>query len=173
MFLQNENIILRAIEPTDLDMLYNWENDFVMWIAGNARNPYSHYALKQYIADFQKDIYETRQLRLMIDDKHTKKTVGTVDLYDFDIHHSRIALGLFVEPIYQGKGYASQALKLTEDYVFNFLTINQLYVFIAESNKSSRSIFEREKYYCQTRLKEWIKTLDGFEDVFVYQKFKE
>lgn len=173
MFLQNENIILRAIEPSDLDTLYLWENDSALWLAGNARNPYSHYALKQYIVNFQKDIYQIRQLRLMIDVRQTQKTVGTVDLYDFDIHHSRIALGLFVEPIYQGKGYASQALKLIEDYVFNFLKINQLYVFIAESNKASRTIFEREKYYCQTRLKEWLKTSEGFEDVFVYQKFKE
>ena len=173
MFFQNENIILRAVEPSDLDTLYVWENNSALWIAGNARNPYSRFALKHYIADFQKDIYESRQLRLMIDLRQTKKTVGTVDLYDFDMHHSKIALGLFVEQTFQGKGYARQALKLVEDYVFNFLKINQLYVFIAESNKASRSIFESEKYYCQTRLKAWIKTSEGFEDVFVFQKFKE
>ncbi|MCL1868482.1 MAG: GNAT family N-acetyltransferase [Paludibacter sp.] len=173
MLFQNENIILRAVEPSDLDTLYVWENDISLWVAGNARNPYSRFALKQYIADFQKDIYESRQLRLMIDHRQTQKSVGTVDLYDFDLHHSKIALGLFVEQQYQGKGYAWQALEIVEDYVFNFLKINQLYVFIAKNNKASRNIFERKNYYCQTRLREWIKTADGFEDVFVYQKFRE
>lgn len=171
MRLQNENIILRAVEPSDLDTLYIWENNPALWIAGNTRNPYSRFALKQYIADFQKDIYESHQLRLMIDDRQTAQSVGTVDLYDFDLHNSRIALGLFVEQTYQGKNYASQALKMVEYYVFNFIKINQLYVFIAESNMASRSIFERENYYCQTRLQEWLKMPEGFEDVFVYQKF--
>jgi len=173
MLLQNENIILRAVEPSDLDKLYLWENDSALWTVGNGRNPYSYYALKQYITEFQKDIYENRLLRLMIDIRQPQQTIGTVDLYDMDLHHSRIALGLFVEQDFRGKGYALQALKLIEDYVFNFLKLNQLYVFVAESNKASRTIFEREKYFCQTCLKEWLKTTDGFEDVFVYQQFKE
>lgn len=173
MLFQNENICLRAVEPSDLETLYVWENNPALWIAGNVRNPYSRFALKQYIADFQKDIYESRQLRLMIDSRQTGKSVGTIDLYDFDLHHSKIALGLFVEQKYQGKGYASQALELIEDYVFNFLKINQLYAFIAESNKASRNIFERKNYYCQTRLRAWIKMPERFEDVFVYQKFRE
>ncbi|MDR1654329.1 MAG: GNAT family N-acetyltransferase, partial [Prevotellaceae bacterium] len=64
MLLHSENIILRAVEPSDLEQLYLWENDPQLWTAGNTRNPYSRYALKQYIADFQKDIYESKQLRL-------------------------------------------------------------------------------------------------------------
>ncbi|GHT19218.1 N-acetyltransferase [Bacteroidia bacterium] len=168
--LENSEIRLRAVEPEDLERLYAWENNPSLWIAGNTRSPYSRYALKQYIADFQKDIYESRQLRLMIDLKQTATTIGTVDLYDFDLHNSRIALGLFVETQHQNKGYATQALHLTENYVFNYLKINQLYVFVAASNRASRRIFEREQYQCHSPLLQWLKTLEGFEDVFVYQK---
>ena len=29
--LENERIILRALEPEDLDVLYRWENDASLW----------------------------------------------------------------------------------------------------------------------------------------------
>jgi diamine N-acetyltransferase len=108
----------------------------------------------------------------MIDSRLANEPAGTIDLYDFDLHHSKIALGLFVAEKYRAKGYASQALQLTEDYVFNFLKINQLYAFIAEYNRASRRLFEHRNYCCQAHLKEWVKTESGFEDVFVYQKFR-
>ena len=169
--LESENIQLRALEPEDLELLYRWENDSTIWLAGNTRAPYSRFQLKQYIANSSFDIYETKQMRLMISDKKTSNTVGTVDLFDFDIHHSRVTLGLFVAQEFQGLGFARQSLVLIEDYVFNFLKINQLYVQIAESNIGSRKLFEKD-YELHGMLKHWLKTPDGFENILTYQKFR-
>ena len=171
--LENENILLRAVEPEDLDRLYAWENNPQLWDVGNTRNPYSRYVLKQYIINSDKDIYETRQLRLMMASVLTGETVGTVDLFDFDIHNSRIALGLFVDSTFQGKGYAKQSLHLVEEYVFGYLKINQLYCHIAENNIPSIRLFEQENYYKNGLLKEWIKTANGFENIVLFQQFKE
>lgn len=173
MFLENEILLLRAIEPEDLDRLYAWENDSQLWDVGNVRNPYSRFILKQYILNSDKNIYETHQLRLMIVSKTTGETVGTVDLFDFDIHHSRIAIGLLVDIAFQGKGYAKNALKLTEDYVFNFLKVNQLYCHISENNIASRQMFEKEGYEVNGILKNWIKTPTGFENIIVFQQFRK
>ena len=173
MLLENENIQLRAVEPEDLDRLYAWENNPRLWDVGNTRNPYSRFVLRQYIVESDKDIYENKQLRLMMVSKDSGETVGTVDLFDFDIHHSRIALGLFVDAAFQGKGYAKSALCLVEEYVFDFLKLNQLYCHIAESNTASRQIFEKKGYETNGLLKNWIKTIDGFENIIVFQQFKE
>ncbi len=171
MLLENEKLRLRAVEPQDLDRLYVWENNPALWIVGNTRQPYSKYALKQYILQSGKDIYESRQLRLMMENKISGEIVGTVDLFDFDIHHSRIALGLFVDEAFQGKGFAKSALQLVEEYVFNFLKINQLYCHIAEKNTASRRMFEKEGYETNGILKNWIKTPDGFDNIIVFQRF--
>jgi diamine N-acetyltransferase len=93
MLLQNENIHLRPVEPEDLELLYRWENNPEIWSISDTRQPYSRFVLRQYIADSDKSIYEIRQLRLMIVDNISNETVGTVDLYDYDIHNSRVALG--------------------------------------------------------------------------------
>jgi diamine N-acetyltransferase len=172
VLLENENIRLRAVEPEDLDRLYLWENNTQLWDAGNTRNPYSRFVLKQYIVNSDKDIYENKQLRLMMVSVKTGETVGTVDLFDFDIHNSRIALGLFVDKAFQGKGYAKESLHLIEEYVFVYLKINLLYCHIAENNTASRHLFEQEKYEKTGILKEWIKTANGFENVFLFQQFK-
>ena len=172
MLLENEIIKLRALEPEDLDRLYAWENNSQLWSVGNTRNPYSKFMLKQYISQTDKDIYDSKQLRLMIVSKVTGETVGTVDLFDFDIHHSRIALGLFVDTQFQGKGYAKASLKLVEEYVFDYLKINQLYVHIAENNTTSIRMFENENFEKTGILKNWIKTVDGFENIILFQQFK-
>ena len=172
MFLTNNKVTLRAIEPADLELLYKWENNSELWIAGNTRQPYSKFVLKQYILlQTEKDIYESKQLRLMIVESTSGNAVGTVDLYDFDIHNSRIALGLYVDYDFQGQGFATETLHLTEEYVFKFLKVQQLYCHISEKNIPSRTIFEREGYEQNGILKNWIKTPDGFENVIVFQRF--
>lgn len=170
--LVNDKVRLRAVEPEDLEKLYCWENDASLWAVGNTRQPYSKYALKQYVNEVDKNIYETCQLRFMIVEQFANETVGTVDLFDFDIHNSRIALGLFIDKNYQGKGYATSTLRLVEEYVFNFLNVHQLYCHIAASNEASRRMFEKEKYESQAVLKNWLRTANGFDDVIVFQRLK-
>lgn len=169
---EGDQIRLRAVEPNDLELLYEWENDVTLWSVGNTRQPYSRFALKEYIAQCDKNIYESGQLRLMIEDKLSGNTIGTVDLFDLDIHNSKIAFGLYVHAMYQGNGFATAALRLIERYVFDFLALNQLYCHISVSNTASISMFRKENYEANSVLKQWIRVNDTFEDVVVFQLFK-
>ena len=47
--LSNDTITLRALEPTDLDMLYQWENDTALWVVSDTIATYSRKALWQYL----------------------------------------------------------------------------------------------------------------------------
>lgn len=170
--LEDKKILLRAVEPEDLDVLFEWENNVALWDVGNTRQPYSRFALKEYISQIGTNIYESGQLRFMIVNKEDGGVAGTVDLFDFDMHHSRIAFGLFVDDAYKGKGIATSALRLIEGYIFDFLNVNQMYCHISTSNTASKKMFQKEKYEVNGVLKNWIRTLNGFEDVLVFQRFK-
>ena len=50
--LRNDIIALRALEPTDLDTLYRWENDSRLWYASDTVAPYSRAALWQYLENY-------------------------------------------------------------------------------------------------------------------------
>ena len=63
MYLKNDHITLRALEPEDLEHFYRWENDTTLWAVSSAVEPYSRYILKEYIAFADKTIYEKKQLR--------------------------------------------------------------------------------------------------------------
>ena len=89
-------IILRAMEPEDLDVLYKIENDTSLWGVGVTNVPYSRYTLHDYIANSVGDIYTDKQVRLMIDNEQGQ-TVGIIDITDFDPRHRRAELGVVIQ----------------------------------------------------------------------------
>ena len=92
--MSNDHVRLRALEPTDLDLLYGWENDASLWAATDTVAPYARHTLWQYLQDYTGDIYKTRQLRL-IAEQLDSTAIGTVDFFNFDPLNNRAELGLF------------------------------------------------------------------------------
>ena len=90
--LRNDIIALRALEPTDLDTLYRWENDSRLWYASDTVAPYSRAALWQYLENYTADIYAQRQLRLMIVRSDDDTPLGTIDYLNFDPLNNRAEL---------------------------------------------------------------------------------
>lgn len=172
IFLNNDNIHLRAPEPEDLEVLYKWENDTDIWKFGSAISPYSKYILKQYIADAQTDIFQSKQLRFMISVIQTHSTLGTIDLYDFDVLNSRCGVGIYIDPAWRKNGFALQALNILQDYAFSFLNINQLYAVIPESNKASVQLFKNAGFSKSGVLQQWISFENKYENAIIVQKIK-
>ena len=81
--LKGEQCHLRALEPADLDFLYELENNPEIWEISNTLKPYSKAILKDYLGNAHRDVYEVKQLRLCICNSKNK-TIGLVDLFDFD-----------------------------------------------------------------------------------------
>jgi diamine N-acetyltransferase len=168
--LRNNNIQLRLLEPEDLDLLYTWENDSSLWTSGNTVSPYSRYTLKEYIAQSHLNIYEVRQLRLMVELRMSGKGAGLVDIYDFDPHNRKAAVGILVDSQYQRKGIATEALNLLADYAFSFLKLHQLYAYIPVSNEPSKSLFLRCGFIISGILSDWISIDKRFSDVLFVQR---
>lgn len=168
--LKNNTISLRALEPEDLEVLYIWENDSSIWSSGSTISPYSRYMLKEYITQSHLGIYEQKQLRLMIELRETKKTIGMVDLYDFDPHNRKAGIGILLDPDYQGNGLATESLNLLMDYAFSFLKLHQLYAYVLVSNEPSKSLFARCGFTVSGTLKDWISSETGYTDVLIMQR---
>ena len=108
-----------------MQVLYKWENDTEVWKVSNTIVPFSKYMLLQFIANQQRDIFETRQLRLIIESKQSGKPVGAIDLVDLDPYNCRAGVGILIyDKRDQGQGYASQALSSLIRYGFQVLGLN-------------------------------------------------
>ena len=101
--LKGIHINLRAIEPTDLTFLCQIENDELFWEVSNTQKPFSKFLLQQYLENAQQDIYEAKQLRLVIEDKN-ETPVGLIDLFDFDPKHKRAGIWIVISKKFEGKG---------------------------------------------------------------------
>jgi diamine N-acetyltransferase len=172
-YLSNRIVSLRAIEPEDIELLYSWENDPEIWEVSHTLVPFSKYILALYIKNSDKDIYESKQLRLMIDTSDGK-TIGAIDLFDFDPYHSRVGIGILIHNREdRSKGYAGAALELLIAYCFNKLNIHQLFVNIETGNKVSLNLFEKHGFkICGTR-KEWLMTDSGWKDEVMMQLIRQ
>jgi len=168
-FLENENLLLRALEPEDLDILYEWENNSELWKYGSTLTPYSKFALRDYLTNSLQGIINSGQLRLMAIEKKSNAAIGTVDLYDYDPIHQRAGMGILVDMQFRRKGYGTEILNLTAGYAFNILHLNQLYAYIPVSNTVSFNLLSKCGYKQAGLLKSWLKTANGFEDVWVVQ----
>ncbi len=167
--LETDLIKLRALEPEDLEILYRWENDCDLWSFGNTLAPYSKFALREYISESRQDIFQTRQLRLMVALKETGAPIGTIDLYDFDPMNLRAGVGILLDADYRQKGFGLQVLELIKTYAFDFLLLKQLYAYVPANNGPSIKLFSRAGYEQTGQLKNWVKTRENFNDVYFMQ----
>lgn len=161
--------MLRALEPQDALLLYEWENDPHIWAQGCTLAPYSLKQLRDYTENYDGDIYSARQLRLMIVADDTGETVGTVDLYDFDPVNSRCGVGILVAPPHRRKGYALKALEDVAEYCRTRLSLHQLWCVAGADNEASRSLFTRAGYKASGCLQSWLRTADRYTDAYIYQ----
>ena len=167
--LKSRKLKLRAVEPEDLDLMYLIENDTELWPCGQASVPFSHYALKQYIAESSNDFFHDRQLRLVIDTAEGI-SVGFVDLHNYDPLHHRAEVGIVVVPGWQRKGLGTEALRLLANYVSSHLGIHQLYALVPENNTASVALFRRCGYKQTATLQDWLNSSEGWQSAIVFQK---
>jgi diamine N-acetyltransferase len=170
MILLSDIVRLRAVEPEDLELLYSWENEEINWKQSNTLVPYSRYTLKRYIANSHRSLFETGQLRLMIDVASGNKTVGTIDLFDFDHFNMRAGVGILIaDPADRRKGYGSAALECIIRYVFETLSLHQIWCNILEGNEESMNLFLRHGFVRCAVKKEWVRTDGRFVTEYMLQ----
>ncbi|MFC2079836.1 GNAT family N-acetyltransferase [Bacteroidota bacterium] len=168
--LSGKKVVLRALEPEDLQFLYEWENDTDIWSISETFSPVSRYLLKKYLENAHKDIFEAKQLRLMIQALDPDLPVGTIDLFDFDHFHKKAGIGILIaEKGERKKGYASESLEILKNYCFHILKLNQLYCSISVQNKSSIKLFQNAGFEITGTKKSWHWNGDDYTDEYFLQ----
>jgi diamine N-acetyltransferase len=170
--LKGDTIYLRALEPEDLAFIHTIENDETIWEISNTQTPYSKYLIKQYLEQAHKDIFEVKQLRLVISN-YDDEALGMIDLFDFDFKNQRAGVGILVkEPKNRHQGIGSEALKLLINYSFLHLDLHQLYCNISETNADSIQLFEKHGFVRIGLKLDWVYNHGLFSNEYFYQLIK-
>ena len=173
MILTGELVKLRAVEKSDLDLLYSWENDTDIWKVSNNVLPFSKDSINHFIEN-ERDIYLDKQLRLIIVSLSGNKAVGCIDIFDYDMRNQRAGLGILIANSDDRRnGFAADALEVVIRYSFSTLLLHQLYCHIPSDNHSSIKLFERHGFACTGKQADWVRTEDGWIDNFIYQLIRK
>ena len=171
-YLSGERVRLRAVEPEDLAVMYEMENDPQMWDISNFIEPYSRQLLREYIAENRNDVFADKQLRLMVELRETSEVVGTVDLDNFEPRHRRAGVGIAIRRAWRGQGIAGEALGLMLDYAFGFLRLHQLYAYVPQENEASRRLFCSAGFRETAVLDDWLWREGRYVPVVLLQKIQ-
>ena len=167
--LKGQHIYLRALEPEDLEFIHAIENDETVWEISNTQTPYSKFLIKQYLENSHKDIFEVKQLRLVIS-SYSNEALGMIDLFDFDFKNRRAGVGILVkENSHRQRGYGREALQLLINYSFTHLNLHQLYCNISEDNQASIKLFTNQGFETIGLKKDWIYSNKTYKNEYLLQ----
>ena len=165
--LKSSSHRLRAMEPTDLDLLFQLENSPSEWWMGAQLAPLSRATLERYIAG-DHDLYRDLQLRLIIETRNGN-AVGAVDLYQLDPRNRRAGVGVAIAPGHRKAGHAKAGLELLVSYAFEHLDLHQLWAEIPAMNDRSLTLFEKAGFATGGRFTDWIRAEGTWHDAIWVQ----
>lgn len=170
--LKGQHIKLRALEPSDLEFLYELENNPEVWEISGTTTPYSKHTLQKYLENAHRDIYEVKQLRLIIEGS-TSRPLGFIDLFDFDPRHRRAGMGIVVlHEKDRNKGLGSEAIRLVCEYAFTALDLHQIYAHVLEDNSASINMFRKLGFEDSGIRKDWILSGSSYKNEILFQKIR-
>ncbi|WP_430615380.1 GNAT family N-acetyltransferase [Flavobacterium sp. JP2137] len=170
MTLKGNLVYLRALEPEDLEFIYQLENQENLWEVSNTQTPYSRFLIHQYLENAHQDIYESKQLRMVICSNSSAAPLGLIDLFDFDPKNQRAGIGIVINnPENRLQGVGSEALELLINYAFYHLQLHQLYANISTDNLPSERLFTKFGFSCVGIKKEWNRVGTQRKDEALYQ----
>lgn len=159
---------LRALEPSDVELLYLWENDPEVWRVGGTTSPLSYQRIAQFIEEQSYDLYTTKQMRLVVECEGI--AVGTLDIFDFDPQHLRFGIGILIyAPEARRKGYARAVIEAVKTYARDTLALRQIWASVAADNEASIALFEGCGFELCGRRRAWLRRHDGYTDQLEYQ----
>lgn len=173
MLLQGKHLHLRALEPKDLDLLYKWENNPEIWPVSGTLAPFSRFVIEQYLTISHQDIYTSKELRLMIDlngNTGASKSIGCIDLFDFDPRNKRTGIGILIgDESERRKGYAAEAVEIVIEYCFTTLDLHQVYCSVTADNQDSLALFRKLNFETTGTRKDWNHNKGQFVDEYFMQ----
>lgn len=170
-YFKSSRLALRAVEPEDLELYYQIENDTELWRNSVTTAPFSRYALRRFLEQASCDVYADGRVPLVIT-LHDGTPIGLIDMYDYSVAHQRAEVGIVVRTPWQRQGYALEALQLLSRYAACHLHLHQLYAIVAADNVPAARLFSKAGFRVSGRLADWLcRDVAEYVDASIFTLF--
>ena len=144
--LKSDRVFLRKLQETDVDFIFEWENNIDFWKVSGTTKPFTKQEISEFVAG-EHNILENKQIRYVICLIENNKAIGTIDLFEYNKSKQLAGVGILIaDKLYRQKGYADEALKLIANYCSNELNIVTIFCNIFKDNIHSIRLFEKNGF---------------------------
>lgn len=169
-FLEDDLIRLRAVEPSDAEILWEVETDSNQWRDNGMMAPYSRHNLEEYAKNYDADPIRSGQIRLMIEMKESHEIVGITDLYDISALGRTAFIAVYIKPEHRRNNIARRAIIQMEKYAHVLLNLRVLCAKVSEENKASQQMFPSMGYSKCGELPDWLYNAGHSASLLIYCK---
>jgi len=144
--IYGELTTIRPVQPVDGPAILRWENNPAFWSLTAFPGPFQLNDILDFIRN-SRNLKEDGQVRWTICAKDSLHLLGALDLFVSPKGSNILGIGILIgDETERGKGYASDALRATLDYLASTMEIVQVECLIFPDNIPSIRLFERQGF---------------------------
>ena len=147
--IKTERLLLRKIEESDCDVILFLRSDKTVnkFIERpeNRRTKNRADAIK-FIKEINDGIENNRTISWGITLKDNPEIIGTICLWNFSKNKKTAEVGYDLNPIFQRKGFMSEALDQIIDFGLNKLKLEKIEAFTHTENENSKKLLEKNGF---------------------------
>jgi len=165
---QGQRVRLRAVEPSDADAHFVWNQDSQMMRQldhvpfPQSREATRSWAEKAAAADGKDDAFHFEI------ETHAGELVGVIGTHGCDPRNGTFAYGVAIRVEHQRQGYASDAIRVVLRHYFDELRYQKVTVRVYSFNDASIRLHERLGFQREGRLRRMVYTRGQFFDELVF-----
>lgn len=167
-FWEGKGIRLRAIEPSDWEIVFEWDQD-------------SDAAIQSYYLPFPQSKEATKQWAEKTSTQPTEKDrfffvietlsgeiAGSISTHSCEPRNGTFKYGLAIREEHRKKGYASEAIRILLRYFFGELRYQKVTANVYGFNKASIHLHERLGFQLEGRVRRMIYTQGRYFDELLF-----
>ena len=141
--LETDRLILRGMRVSDTEDMFEYARrpsvtQYLTW------NPHTDPAETREYLTYVGQRYRTGDFYdWAVVDRESGHMIGTCGFTSFNCPHDTAEIGYVLNPAYQGKGLATEAVRRVLDFGFDELGLHRIEAHFMEGNDASRRLMER------------------------------
>jgi RimJ/RimL family protein N-acetyltransferase len=151
--LSGQKVNLRALEPSDYELIWRWMNDTVSMVYWG--RPGNTVSLSEIARQEDSQALRGNSRKYMVETKDGA-AIGIVDYYDLDWQARSAWVSILIgEEDFWGGGYGTDAMRTLLAYLFRQLGLHRITLTTHESNERAQRSYEKSGFVREGILRDW------------------